>query len=133
MDGTCYLMTYKEAAQVLRTSVGEIYQLRLKAPDAFPCEGYVDLEYFAKLKLAYDNNINEARRVWIALQNAGYKATAVAKAVNAMYPDVSMSAVRTMLRRGLWTKVKRRQFFWRIPKTVKYFLKWSKYVSMDRH
>jgi len=52
------LVTYKEAAQELHTTVHALYQLRLKDKRPFPKKGMVDVEWFDCISLL---ELNDAR------------------------------------------------------------------------
>jgi len=117
------LMSYEEAAQCLHTTVHALYQLKLKDKRPFPEPGMVDVEWFGRNRIAYQQVINDARRAWLELQSQGWSARRVGREV-ARQHDIPASTISNMLLKGLWMPIKRKQYYWTVPRSVKYFLRW---------
>lgn len=124
MSGDSSLMTFKEAAQALHTTVAALYQLKWKDKRPFPKPGYVDVEWFARNKIAYENAMNDAKRFWLELQTKGWSMNAVGRELYKHYHLPSTTTV-DMLRKGLWMRVKRKQYYWTLPRSVRIFLQWK--------
>ena len=130
MSGNSSLVTYADAAQALHTTVQTLYQLRRKDKRPFPEKGKVDLEWFARNRIAYDNALRDARRFWFDLQQHGWTMERVATELRKRY-GLSRTTTRTMLKEGIWLRVKRRQYYYTVPKSIQYLLRMKDEIHLD--